>query len=252
MDEEINIGITFNTPPAFSIEVAGPVGPQGATGPGAAGATGATGPGSGSGGATGATGSTGATGPSASAATFSTNGTVKQTLYNVRDYGAKGDGTTNDTAAIQAAITAGAGNIVFMPSGIYIGSGDGTPSDGIFIIPSGTVFMGAGIGNTTIRLIPGYSSDVTGIVRTQYNTSISDVTVRDLTIDGNGANVSGTPRIVGFYCGTEPDTTLSDYDIRCINVEMALIPMSVLLDFLPYGVYLTIMATVAIHTMVLH
>jgi hypothetical protein len=39
-------------------------------------------------------------------------------LVSVRDYGAIGDGITDDTAAIQAAIASGA-NAVFVPSGIY-------------------------------------------------------------------------------------------------------------------------------------
>jgi len=44
---------------------------------------------------------------------------------NVKDYGAKGDGSTNDTQAIQAAITATSGNtsigtVLFFPVGIYI------------------------------------------------------------------------------------------------------------------------------------
>ncbi|MEY4776280.1 MAG: Pectate lyase superfamily protein, partial [Verrucomicrobiota bacterium] len=42
---------------------------------------------------------------------------------NVRDFGAKGDGTTDDTAAINAAIAAakkqGPGTIVSLPSGRY-------------------------------------------------------------------------------------------------------------------------------------
>lgn len=39
---------------------------------------------------------------------------------NVRDYGATGNGTTDDTAAIQAAITAAAGRQVFVPPGTYV------------------------------------------------------------------------------------------------------------------------------------
>src|ERR1041385_4177324 len=44
-------------------------------------------------------------------------------LYNVRDFGAKGDGTTLDTAAVQAAIDAcnkGRGGIVLVPAGDFV------------------------------------------------------------------------------------------------------------------------------------
>jgi hypothetical protein len=38
---------------------------------------------------------------------------------NVKDYGAKGDGTTDDTAAFQSAVNEAAGKILFIPSGTY-------------------------------------------------------------------------------------------------------------------------------------
>jgi Pectate lyase superfamily protein len=38
---------------------------------------------------------------------------------NVKDYGAIGDGISNDTDACQAAITAGAGKVVYFPKGLY-------------------------------------------------------------------------------------------------------------------------------------
>jgi hypothetical protein len=46
---------------------------------------------------------------------------VPATFFNVKQYGALGNGTTDDTAAVQAAITAAAGGgVVFFPSGSYI------------------------------------------------------------------------------------------------------------------------------------
>ena len=48
--------------------------------------------------------------------------TGKVTASNVRDYGATGDGTTDDTAAIQSAIDAtlaGGGGLVYLPTGHY-------------------------------------------------------------------------------------------------------------------------------------
>jgi hypothetical protein len=40
--------------------------------------------------------------------------------FNVRDYGAVGDGVTNDTAAIQAAIAAAGTNTLYWPEGAYL------------------------------------------------------------------------------------------------------------------------------------
>lgn len=56
--------------------------------------------------------------------TTSESGTIatltNNAIFNVKNYGAVGDGVTNDTAAIQAAITAAAGSIVLVPAGTYV------------------------------------------------------------------------------------------------------------------------------------
>lgn len=49
---------------------------------------------------------------------------INATIYNVKDYGAKGDGSTNDNTAIAAAIAACVastwGGVVYFPQGIYV------------------------------------------------------------------------------------------------------------------------------------
>jgi len=64
---------------------------------------------------------------------------IRGAVFNVLDYGATGDGTTNDTAAIQAAITAAAvaGGAVYLPSNIYLMSTGVT-------IPSNVTLYGDG------------------------------------------------------------------------------------------------------------
>jgi Pectate lyase superfamily protein len=65
-----------------------------------------------------------------SLATVGTPGTERLLVYDVKDYGAKGDGTTDDTAAITAAINAlpSTGGVLYFPSGTYVTSGGFTLS----------------------------------------------------------------------------------------------------------------------------
>lgn len=119
----------------------GPTGPTGATGAtGSSGPTGPAGSGTGPTGPTGATGSSGPTGPAGSGTGptgptgptgVGTTGPTGPTgaagtgaiYYNVKNYGAVGNGTTDDTAAINSAISAavasGNGGIVYFPNGKY-------------------------------------------------------------------------------------------------------------------------------------
>lgn len=55
---------------------------------------------------------------------------------NVKDYGATGDGVTNDTAAIESAFTAGAGGIYF-PPGTYVYTGTGMSHTQPYIVGAG-------------------------------------------------------------------------------------------------------------------
>lgn len=110
----------------------GPEGPQGPQGPqGEKGDTGETGPqgpqgeqgiqgekgADGAPGADGATGPQGPTGPQGEKGDKGAKGEHGSGGKPVTDYGAKGDGTTDDTAAFQAALAAN--RIVFVPEGTY-------------------------------------------------------------------------------------------------------------------------------------
>lgn len=90
---------------------------------------------------------------------------------NVLDYGATGDGVTNDVVAIQAALDAGSGE-VYLPYGTYLVA---TP----LTIPSGvSVVMEEG---ATIKA----STAMEAILRTALGTVISNISIRGGTLDCN-------------------------------------------------------------------
>lgn len=146
-----------------------------------------------------------AVGAAANAATFNAPlgqldavlGTLNDTVtnavtgvYNVREYGATGDGSTDDTAAIQAAINAASGKIIYLPPGTYIFSAD------LYFYYDNTHFVGAGIGITTIKA----KSTHTG--RGLLIINASGIRVADLTIDMNSsatANQSGRQAQQAIY-----------------------------------------------------
>lgn len=133
-------------------------------------------------GETGATGAAGATGPSGvlTTATFTSNGSVKQTVYNVRDYLAVGDGVVDDRVAIQNTIDAAVtGNgICYLPEGTYLIGGTGLAKD-----TDNVTIVGAGRDKTILKNNTSSGSTVLNIGNSSGPTVRSNITVRGLTID---------------------------------------------------------------------
>jgi len=90
-------------------------------------------------------------------------------IINVKDFGAKGNGETDDTQSIQAALDAGIGNTVYFPAGVYLVSSTLIAHAGTKIIgagkcdywgsaysTTGTVLKTNGVGN------PSQWTDITG------------------------------------------------------------------------------------------
>lgn len=115
-----------------------------------------------------------------------------QDLVSVRDFGATGDGTTDDTTAIQAAIYYAQtnGGCVYLPAGIYIissslnvqiNSGSTLP----LLRPS---IKGDGAGATTIL----QTANASGIVVTGYTSNPADyMDLEDFTLQSNAVGGYG-------------------------------------------------------------
>ena len=102
---------------------------------------------------------------------------------NIKDYGAVGDGETDDTAAFKAALSSA--RRIFIPSGTYMISGCEVPNDTVII----------GTEKPIIKLINNSNRSVFSAI--QQNTH--DIYIYGLEIDGNYENQSG-------FTGTPSDS----------------------------------------------
>lgn len=71
----------------------------------------------------------------------------QRTVINVRDFGAKGDGQTDDSAAFQSALLVGEGNEVRVPAGIYLCKALFPKRDTIIRGQPGAVILGVSTSN---------------------------------------------------------------------------------------------------------
>ncbi|HEC03672.1 MAG TPA: hypothetical protein ENI81_09070, partial [Phycisphaerales bacterium] len=134
---------------------------------------------------------------------------LSEPYYDVKAYGAVGDGVTDDATAIQAAIDAveaAGGGIVYFPQGTYI-------IDAVLTIDSDNVTL-RGVGNTAILKC----KDSTSINLILINAS--NITVEKLAFDGNqsGNVYQGSSAIQnGIY--VKHTEALSDLRFRDLEIH---------------------------------
>ncbi|MFC0708345.1 glycosyl hydrolase family 28-related protein, partial [Azorhizophilus paspali] len=141
--------------------------------------------------------------------------------YNVKDFGALGDGVSDDRAAIQAAIDAAyaaGGGTVYLPAGEYRVSPTGDPGDGCLMLKDGVYLAGDGMDETVIKLVDGSDQKITGMVRSAYGEETSNFGMRDLTLDGNRDNTSG--KVDGWFNGYIPGQDGADRNVTLERVEI--------------------------------
>jgi hypothetical protein len=153
---------------------------------------------------------------------ISTPGTPETSgdAFNVRHYGAVGDGVTDDTVAFQAALdvahAAGAATL-FAPPGEYIISvSTMTETIGLRIYPDMSI-RGAGAGLTTIKLADSQGNFFSLMAPQPVSADMSNFSLIDLTIDMNGA---GNPvASAGDLTGGNPRFALQIYTGQNIRVH---------------------------------
>lgn len=124
-------------------------------------------------------------------------------FLNVKDFGARGDGMTDDTAAITAAINAAnsaGGGGVFFPAGTFV--------SGTQLLYSNVHLFGAGFEATVLQLkaganadllqgsINGYGATLVNIgsaFQSGLNGGVANWSVQNMTLDGNTNNQTGGP-----------------------------------------------------------
>jgi hypothetical protein len=134
-----------------------------------------------------------------------------QPYLNVKDFGARGDGATDDTVAIQQALNAVPptpnGGVVFFPPGIY------PISDDLQVTKSNTTLLGMGAGVSTLKIgtfwnTPPFSGSVPAMVNLfgQQTAHIAHIQVQGLHFMGSPNADANEPKCVS--CLFADDVTI--------------------------------------------
>lgn len=167
----------------------------------------------------------GATGSSLVGYTPSGTGAVTTTVqaklrqtFSVKDFGATGDGTTDDTTAFQNALTAAAGKSLYVPAGTYLCTG--------LTIYSGTNMYGDSP-TTSIIKAKGTLGASTPLLKnpnqsgTAYSYTDVGITINNIRFDGNNLG-SRTAELVSF--GKVNDLHINNcqvYNVQYIGLALA-------------------------------
>ncbi|MBW3113479.1 hypothetical protein KYJ26_16620 [Bacillus sp. MCCB 382] len=103
--------------------------------------------------------------------------------YNVKSYGAKGDGITNDTTVLQNLIntvSSQGGGSIFFPKGIYVA---------YLQLPSNIRLVGVGY-DSCIKLPAGFKYAVPVIINKDHTNGNKNITIENIRVDGNKSGLA--------------------------------------------------------------
>ena|GEM_PF-6747973 len=133
------------------------------------------------------------------------------TVLDARKYGVTANGATDDSTALNAALTAGAGGTVIVPAGVIAVGAE-------ILVPDNTRLVGAGKRATTIQRMANKGSMVAVVCAASWynNTAGSGapIAITDLSIDGNksaSGNSGSDDSCPGIIIYNEKSIVLSCY-----------------------------------------
>lgn len=123
-------------------------------------------------------------------------------IFNVKDYGAVGDGVNNDTSAINAAVTAASNNgIIFFPKGAY-------KVTSAIVIPNGSslIFRGEGSGSFVFGNFNGFIFDN---LSSPYNPAGNPSAIEQLNISNGYAGNTFSVTSNGTWSASASPVTIT-------------------------------------------
>ena len=108
-------------------------------------------------------------------------------VVSVKDFGATGDGTTDDTLAIQSALNSGVGKYVYLPPGTY-------KTTSVLSLSSNTYLYGASV-NSVIAIQPTASAST---ANNCFSFDGDDITVDNIKVLGTNEGILVSGNYTGF------------------------------------------------------
>ena len=126
-----------------------------------------------------------------------------QSLYgmiNVKDYGATGDGVTNDTTSIQNALFASPdAKTVYFPAGTYMINNTLKIPDGITVKGEGNSSIIKLMDNSTVGVDPLGTTAYSVLTNSNWTVGQRNIQIKDIVIDANKSNNSQAMRGIILY-----------------------------------------------------